>query len=76
MRSIRFTFLLNDDERQQLRSMSQHLRRTQGDTVRLLIQLASEELNINKVLNCSITHSEKVKSGEKSSQSNISVMED
>ncbi len=41
MRSIRFTFLCNKEERRKLKTLAEHLHRSQGDTIRLLIHYAS-----------------------------------
>lgn len=41
MRRIRFTFLCNKEERLRLKTLAEHLHRSQGDTIRLLIHYAS-----------------------------------
>ena len=42
MRDQRFTFVLNHQERQALAELSQRLRRSQSDTVRLLVRDAAQ----------------------------------
>ena len=47
MRSIRFTFLCNEYERQLIARLAKMLQRTQGDTVRLLVRGAAKELKVD-----------------------------
>ena len=44
MRSQRFTFVCNDDERRILSALADYLQRSQSDALRLLIREASREL--------------------------------
>jgi len=44
--TIRFTFLCSPHERQLLSTIAEHLGRSQGDAVRLLIRIAAQEFNI------------------------------
>ncbi len=45
MRTCRFTFLCNREERQLLRAIAKRLSRTESDTVRWLLREAARELN-------------------------------
>ena len=44
-KTIRFTFLCSPEERLLLRSIAKQLNRTQGDSIRLLIRTAGQELH-------------------------------
>ena len=46
MRDIRFTFLCSSAERYLLNKLAKHLKRTQSDTIRLLIWQESERRGI------------------------------
>ena len=45
MLNKRFTFLCSNEERQMLKSLSEHLHRSQGDTVRFLIRVVSSRIS-------------------------------
>ncbi len=48
IRTERFTFLCSLPERELLRELAKHLNRSQGDSVRLLIRLAAQEMQLDK----------------------------
>ena len=51
MRDQRFTFLCTVQERNILRAISEKLKRSQGDTVRILIYRAADEIGIENIPN-------------------------
>jgi hypothetical protein len=44
LRTIRFTFICNIQERQLITAIAEHLNRSQGDAIRFLIRTAAQEL--------------------------------
>jgi len=48
MRNFRFVFLCNGEERQKIRSLAEHFRRSQGDAMRFLVDNAYHSLVHNQ----------------------------
>jgi hypothetical protein len=47
MRDQKFTFLCDENERDLLSALADHMRRSQGDTIRFLLHNAAQEIGLN-----------------------------
>ncbi len=47
MRTNRFTFLCDDEERRLITAIAKHLKRSQGDAIRFILRTAAQELRLN-----------------------------